>query len=67
MSKLLIIESTVADKGRIVNRGDVIDADEATTYALIAAGRALEASTSEAKATAEIIADEKAKKPSAKK
>lgn len=67
MPKILIIESTVADKGRIVNRGDVIEVDDSTTFALIAAGRALEANTVEAKQVAEVISEEKAKKPVAKK
>lgn len=49
MKKLLIIESCIVTGGKIAERGDVIEADERTTYILISSGRALDLDTKEAK------------------
>lgn len=49
MKKLLIIESCVVTGGKTAERGDVIEADERTTYILISSGRALDLDTKEAK------------------
>lgn len=49
MKKLLIIESCIVTGGKTAERGDVIEADERTTYILISSGRAFDLDTKEAK------------------
>lgn len=66
MKKLLILEPCIVSGGLTAARGDVIDADERTTYILISSKRALDLSTKEGKAVQEEIAAEVAKaKPAA--
>lgn len=63
MKNLIIIEDCRAN-GKHVARGEVIEADDRTTYTLIAAGRALDLETKEGK---QIKADIEAEKEEAAK
>lgn len=63
MKKLIIIEPCIATGGKPVERGDVIEADERTTFILISSKRALDLDTKEAK---EIKAEIDAEKDEAK-
>ena len=71
MKKLLITESCVVTGGKTAERGDVVEADERTTFILISSNRALDLDTKEAKELkAELDAEKdeaKAAKPVAKK
>lgn len=59
MKKLIIITPCIGPGGKPLGRGDIIEADERTTYILISSGRALDADTKEAKELAAEIASEK--------
>lgn len=59
MKKLLIIQPCIGPGGKPLERGNVIEADERTTYILISSGRALDADTKEAKELAAEITSEK--------
>lgn len=65
MKKLIVIQPCIISGGKSAERGHVVEADDRDTYALIAAGRALDLATQEGKeAKAEIegeISDAKAK------
>lgn len=63
MKKLLIITPCIGPGGKPLERGNIIEADERSTYILISSGRALDADTKEAK---ELIAEIQAEKDDAK-
>jgi hypothetical protein len=67
MKKLLIVQPCIVQGGKVAERGDVVEADERTTYVLISSGRALDMDTKEARELKAEIDSEKEEAKSAAK